>query len=113
MTDNLKVNTLVDAEHPMMSSDEITKLTGLDKGNVHGDIKWMLAELELVPVDISGRDRSDSISNEEFLSAFDVSELNRLDFKVIMRNKTQIDHFLLDQELSITLVSGYNVKKCG
>ncbi len=95
----------------MMSSDEIAKLTGLDKGNVHGDIKWMLAELELVPVDIYGRDRSDSISNREFFDAFKIiPELKHEQFQVVTDGRGYIDYFLLDKALSIQLVAGYNAK---
>ena len=94
----------------MMSSNEIARVTGVDKGQIHADIKKMLVQLELVSLVITDDMRLDRIPNEDFLSAMDDGNYHHQQFQVVTDSRGYIDYFLLNKELSITLVSGYDIK---
>ena len=71
-----------------MSSKEIAELTGKRHDNVLRDTRQMLQELDLL--------------NNSFLSY--------KGFQVVNDDKGRTAEILLNKELSLTLVSGYNVK---
>ena len=74
--------SIIQENQPLtMSSVEIAELTGKKKSNVHRDIKVMLEQLSV-----------------------DDSNLKHLD------SRGYVDMYNLPKDLTITLVSGYNVK---
>ncbi|MPW31931.1 DNA-binding protein [Agarivorans sp. B2Z047] len=87
------MNLITSIDQLTMSSREIAELTGKQISHIHRDFKTMAAELGL-------QDKASLTPNPNL----------DLGFMYVKDNQNRIREIHLNQELTMTLVSGYNVK---
>ena len=94
MTNLIKLTEISNFEN-LMSSREIAELTGKQHAHICRDIRRMLEDLE-----INFPTKSDDPK---------MDHPNQSEFKVIYDNRNYMSEILLNFELTMTLISGYNV----
>ena len=98
----------IEGQRLQMSSREIAELTGKRHDNVIRDVRAMISELEDGSLDAQEGAKGDLLTSEEISKGLKTQGLRVATYRDHL-NRQQTE-YLLDHDLTLTLISGYSAK---